>query len=154
TQAALAARQATSSIPIVMGAIGDPMAAGVVTNLAHPGGNITGLSSLAAELEEKRLELLRDLVPRLARVAVLSNPTNPYCAIARDVVHRAAKTMRLEIEVIEVASEPGLAAALAALTGHAPDAVLVLTDPFLAGQRNVIASFMTEHRVPAAYSYR
>jgi putative tryptophan/tyrosine transport system substrate-binding protein len=78
TDAVLAAKQATTTIPIVMGAIGDPLGSGIVTNLAHPGANVTGSSSRAAELEAKRLQLLKELVPGLSRVAILFNPSN-YC---------------------------------------------------------------------------
>ena len=87
TPATLAALKATSSIPIVMSA-GDPVGAGLVASLARPGGNVTGLSSQTAGGEEKRLELLKELRPSLSRVAVLSNPTNPYCVIAVEHARR------------------------------------------------------------------
>jgi putative ABC transport system substrate-binding protein len=82
TDAVLAAKQATSTIPIVMGAIGDPLGIGIVTDLAYPGANVTGFSSRAAELEAKRLQLLKDAVPGLSRVAVLFNRTNHYARLA------------------------------------------------------------------------
>src|SRR5262249_59430454 len=78
TDVVLAAKHATTTIPIVMGAVGDPLGIGIVTNLARPGGNVTGFSSRAAELEAKRLQLLKEVVPGLSRVAILFNPTNPY----------------------------------------------------------------------------
>src|SRR5215813_2778481 len=82
TNAVLAAKQATATIPIVMGAIGDPIGSGIVTNLAYPGGNITGCSARAVELEAKRLQLLKEMVPGLSRVAILVNSTNHYMPLA------------------------------------------------------------------------
>jgi putative ABC transport system substrate-binding protein len=154
TTAALAARDATSSIPIVMGALGDPVAAGLVSNLAHPGGNVTGLSSLTAETEPKRLEMLRDLLPRLARVVVLSNPINPYSAIALSRMREAAQAMRLGLDVVELARDGELGAAFSAIRAHNPDAVLVIPDQFLLRHREAIASFMAESRLPAIYAFR
>jgi putative tryptophan/tyrosine transport system substrate-binding protein len=91
TDAVLAAKQATTTIPIVMGTIGDPLGIGIVTNLAHPGGNVTGFSSRAAELEAKRLQLLKEVVPGLSRVAILCNPTNHYMRSRCRARERASK---------------------------------------------------------------
>jgi putative ABC transport system substrate-binding protein len=91
TEAVLAAKHATAAIPIVMGAIGDPLGSGIVTNLARPDANITGFSSLAAELEAKRLELLKEALPGLSRVAILFNPTNRYMPLALQSVRQARK---------------------------------------------------------------
>jgi putative ABC transport system substrate-binding protein len=91
TNAVLAAKQATATIPIVMGAIGDPIGSGIVTNLAYPGGNITGCSSRAVELEAKRLQLLKELVLGLSRVAILVNPTNHYMPLALQSARTARK---------------------------------------------------------------
>src|SRR5204863_9960040 len=82
TEAGLAAKQATTTVPIVMAVIGGPLGIGIVTNLAHPGGNVTGCSLDAAELEAKRLQLLKELVPGLSRVGILFNPTNHYMPLA------------------------------------------------------------------------
>jgi len=127
TPATLAALKATSSIPIVMSA-GDPVGAGLVASLARPGGNVTGLSSQTAGGEEKRLELLKELLPELSRVAVLSNSTNPYCVIGFDMAFRAMSQRR-------------------------PDAALVIADPFLAHERALVAKLMVEHRLPSIYAY-
>jgi putative ABC transport system substrate-binding protein len=97
TEAALAAKKATATTPIVLGAIGDPVGGGVVTNLARPGGNITGLSSLAFELDAKRLELLKQLVPHVSRVAVLWNADNPGQAISSKAAIAAAQTLDVRL---------------------------------------------------------
>jgi putative ABC transport system substrate-binding protein len=93
TDAVLAAKQATTTIPIVMGTIGDPLGSGIVTNLARPGGNVTGSSSRAAELESKRLELLKEAVPGLSRVAILFNPTNHYMPLALQSARKGAQML-------------------------------------------------------------
>jgi putative ABC transport system substrate-binding protein len=99
TPATLAAKQATATIPIVMGSIGDPVAVGVVPNLAHPGGNVTGFASQSFELEEKRFELLRELVPRMARVVMLGNVGNRYVDLAMKRVEPLADAARLKFEL-------------------------------------------------------
>jgi putative tryptophan/tyrosine transport system substrate-binding protein len=102
TDAVLAAKQATTTIPIVMGAIGDPLGIGIVTDLARPGGNITGFSSRAAELEAKRLQMLKEVVPELSRVAILSNPTNHYTPLAMQSARKGAQMLHLSLAVYEV----------------------------------------------------
>src|SRR5262249_33693822 len=102
TDAVLAAKQATATIPIVMGSIGDPLGSGIVTNLARPGGNVTGFSSRAAELEAKRLQLLKEVVPELSRVAILSNPTNHYMPLAMQSARKGAQMLHLSLAVYEV----------------------------------------------------
>src|SRR4029453_478907 len=95
TDAVLAAKQATPTIPIVMGTIGDPLGSGVVTNLARPGANVTGSSSRAAELETKRLQLLKEVVPGLSRVAILFNPTNRYMPLALESARKSAQMLHV-----------------------------------------------------------
>ena len=97
TNAVLAAKQATTTIPIVMGVIGDPLGIGIVTNLAHPGGNVTGCSLHAAELEAKRLQLLKEVVPGLSRVAILFNPTNHYMPLALQSARKVAQKLLLSL---------------------------------------------------------
>src|SRR5262249_26439977 len=101
TDAVLAAKQATPTIPIVMGAIGDPLGSGIVTNLARPGANLTGCSSRAAELEAKRLQLLKDVVPGLSRVAILFNPTNHYMPLALQSARKGAQELHVFLTVYE-----------------------------------------------------
>src|SRR5262249_49312192 len=152
TPASLAAHQATDTIPIVMSA-GDPIGAGIVSGLARPGGNITGISVQMAEQEGKRLELLKKLLPSFLRVAVLSNPNNPYCAIAVGEARRGATALNLQFDLMEASDAPSLEAAFLALSRIHPDAVLVVADPFLAGERVRIADEMIKNKLPSIYSY-
>jgi len=153
TPASLAAKQATGTVPIVM-ISGDPIAVGLVPGLAHPGANVTGLSTLAADLEGKRIELLKELLASLARVAVLSNPTNPFCVVAVERARVAAQVLHLDLEVVEIAEERGLDHAFVKLSRQRPDAVLTVADPLLTSQRTRIAPFMIENRLPSMYTYR
>jgi putative tryptophan/tyrosine transport system substrate-binding protein len=151
TPATLAALKATSSIPIIMSA-GDPVGAGLVTSLAQPGGNVTGLSSQTAGGEGKRLELLKELLPNLSRVAVLSNSTNPYCVVAVQHARRAA-ALGLALDVADVSAVSELDTAFRAISRGRPDAALVIADPFLAHERALVAKLMVEKRLPSMYAY-
>jgi ABC-type uncharacterized transport system substrate-binding protein len=153
TPASLAAKQATGTVPIVM-ISGDPIAVGLVPGLARPGANVTGLSTLAADLEAKRIELLKELIANLARVAVLSNPTNPFCIVAVESARAAATALHLNFQVVEAAEERGLDRAFLTLSRQRPDAVLTVADPFLTSQRTRLAAFMIENRFPSMYTYR
>ena len=154
TDAALAAKQATTTIPIVMGAIGDPLGIGIVTNLAHPGGNVTGFSSRAAELEAKRLQLLKEVVPGLSRVAILFNPTNHYMPLALKSARQGAQMLDVSLAVYEVHDTATLNAAFETLTKDRPDAVMVPADTFLVSQRSRIAQFAIENKLPSIYTFR
>jgi putative ABC transport system substrate-binding protein len=154
TDAVLAAKQATTTIPIVMGAVGDPLGIGIVTNLARPGGNVTGLSSRAAELEGKRLQLLKDVVPGLSRVAILFNPTNHYMPLALQSAQRGAQTLDATLAIYEVYDTASLDAAFVTLTKDRPDGLLVPGDPFLVSQRSRIAQFAIENKLPSVYTFR
>src|SRR5260370_3750343 len=153
TPASLAAKAATGTIPIVMTS-GDPIAVGPVPGLAHPGANVTGLSTQAAELEGKRLEMMHELLVNLSRVAVLSNPTNPYCAVAVESARRAATVLHVQLDVVNVAEERDLDGAFLTLNDMQPNAVLVVADPFLASRQARIGAFLLEHRLPSIYPYR
>src|SRR5258705_12316099 len=152
TPASLAAHQATSTIPIVMSA-GDPVAVGLVSGLARPGGNVTGMSVQMAEQEGKRLELLKKLLPDFSRVAVLSNPSNPYCVIAVREARLGATALGLQFDLVEASDSRGLDDAFLMLNRIGPDAVLVVADPFLAGEGARIAEQMIKSRLPSIYSY-
>jgi putative ABC transport system substrate-binding protein len=154
TDAVLAAKQATTTIPIVMGAVGDPLGIGIVTNLARPGGNVTGLSSRAAELEAKRLQLLKEVVPGLSRVAILFNPTNHYMPLALQSAQRGAQTLDVTLAIYEVYDTASLDAAFVTLTKDRPDGLLVPGDPFLVSQRSRIAQFAIENKLPSVYTFR
>jgi putative ABC transport system substrate-binding protein len=152
TPASLAAQQATDTIPIVMSS-GDPVGAGIVASLARPGGNVTGMSVQMAEQEGKRLELLKRLLPSFSHIVVLSNPNNPYCAIAVAEAQRGAMALNLQFDLMEASDVPGLDAVFLMLSRVRPDAVLVVADPFLAGERVRIANEMIKNKLPSMYSY-
>src|SRR5215472_3433259 len=126
TEATLAAKQATTTVPIVMGAVGDPIGSGVVTNLARPAANITGFSSLAAELEAKRLELLKETIPGLSRVAIFFNPTNRYMPLALESTRRGAEILHAALTLYGVSDNTALDATFVKLTKDPPDAFMVL----------------------------
>ena len=154
TDAVLAAKQATTTTPIVMGTIGDPLGSGVVTNLARPGGNVTGSSSRAAELESKRLELLKEAVPGLSRVAILFNPTNHYMPLALQSARKGAQMLHVSLAIYEVRDTTTLDAAFVTLTKDRPDALMVPADTFLVSQRSRIAQFAIENKLPSVYTFR
>jgi len=154
TDAVLAAKQATTTIPIVMGVIGDPLSIGIVTNLAHPGGNVTGCSLSSAELEAKRLQLLKEVVPGLSRVAILFNPTNHYMPLALQSAQKGAQVVHVSLAVYEVYDTTTLDAAFVTLTKDRPDAFLVPADTFLVSQRSRIAQFAIESKLPSIYTFR
>jgi putative tryptophan/tyrosine transport system substrate-binding protein len=151
--AALAAREATGTIPIVMGAIGTTLDNAVVPNLAHPGGNITGFSSQNIEIAGKHIGLLNDLVPSIRRVAVLSNAGNPAAAVGLRYAQTAAKAAGLTLDNIEIRAASDLESALPALSRAHPDAVSLIADTVLLAQRQRIVDFMTTNRLPAIYPY-
>lgn len=150
--AALAAKRVSSTIPIVFGILGDPVAAGLVASLARTGGNLTGVTGLAPDLSGKRLELLKELVPRLSRVAFLVNPSNPATAAAVGAAVRAAKTLNIELRVLEIDSPEKLQAVFATVTRTGVQALLVLSDPVLTSQRPQILQFVETNRLPAMYA--
>jgi putative ABC transport system substrate-binding protein len=152
TPATLAAIKATSSVPIIMSA-GDPVGAGLVANLARPGANVTGFSSQSAGGEERRLELLKELLPSLSRVVVLTNSTNPYSVVALQSARRGAAALKIAVDVADASSVRNLETEFRAVIRNRPDAALVIADPFLAGQRALLAELMLEHRLPSIYAY-
>jgi ABC-type uncharacterized transport system substrate-binding protein len=154
TPAALAAQKATTAVPIVMAAIGDPVGSGLVSSLSRPGGNITGFASISPELEVKRLQLMTEMLPNVARVGVLWNPTNPSVVIAEETVRRAAQSLGLMVESIPVRDADDFQGAFVRLRRERPDSVLVLTDPMLVAHSRRIIDFMAEHRLPAVYAHQ
>jgi len=154
TPAAFAAKQATATIPIVLGAIGDAVNTGLVSNLARPGGNITGFVALNVDLEEKRLELLKELLPSLSRVAILGNSLNPLNRINLDTARRAAQRLAVTIDAYEVRSSQDVSGALRAIAAAGPDAVLLASDTQLLSERKQIAEAMAASKIPAIYPFR
>ena len=154
TPAALAAQRTTGTIPIVMAAIGDPIGSGVVPNLARPGGNITGFTSIVSDLEVKRLEVLKEMLPRLSRVGMLWNPANPAVVPAAAAVRQAAKEMRLFVDGVEVREKREFEPAFQRWRQNRPEAALVLADPLFLDNAPQILAFMADQRMPAVYSHR
>ena len=154
TPAAVAVKKATASIPLVMVAVGDPVGTGLVASLGRPGGNATGLTSIAPELEGKRLELLKEVLPKVSRVAVLWNPANAYQIGSEKEVQAAAKVLHILVASLPVRNREQLGNALAAIPREHADAVLVLADRLFLHNRERIADFVITNRLPAMNAYR
>jgi putative ABC transport system substrate-binding protein len=148
-----AAKRATSAIPIVFAVAGDPVANGLVASLAQPGGNVTGLALQQAELAGKRLELLRDSVRDLRRVAILVTPANANVISEAKEVEQAARSSGIEVHVVEARSSEALIAGLKGL-GRAVQALYVPQDPLLNSNRAKVAAMAVEERLPTVYSVR
>jgi ABC-type uncharacterized transport system substrate-binding protein len=154
TAAARAAKQATSSIPIVMGVVAEPVETGLVTNLARPGGNITGFTSLTPELGTKRLGLLKEAFPDMTRVGVLLNPRNPGNELQLASIKRAAATLGLAVETAEAERRDDIAAALDRLRERGVFALIVLGDSVFFNEYKLIVLLATAKRLPAIYPDR
>jgi len=150
----LAAKQATSAIPIVFAAAGDPVGAGLVASLARPGGNVTGLSLLATDLAGKRIELLREVVPGLRRLAILGNVGNPLVVLEIAEVQAAARTLGLDVVTSsEIRKADNIVPALEAFRGRA-DALFVVLDPLISNNRLPIATLALAARLPTMHGLR
>jgi len=149
---AYAAHRATRSIPIVMIASGDPIKTGLVTSLSRPGGNVTGLTYYAAELVEKRLQLLKEMAPGVTRVAVLGNPESDHVfGIYRQDAERAARILGLQLLRVDASHPRELKQGFEAVVRDGAQGLLVLTDPMLRDQARLIAELAARHRLPAMY---
>jgi putative ABC transport system substrate-binding protein len=146
-----AAQQATTTIPIVMDTLGDPVQTGFVAGLAQPGGNITGTAGFAPDLGGKQLELLKAAVPSLTAVATLAQPANPTTPHVLREIARAAQALGVHLRPVEVRQASDLASALAELTRERVDALLVLPDPLALGQRHQIVAWAAQQRLPVMY---
>ena len=151
---ALAAKAATTAIPIVFNIADDPVSQGLVATLARPGGNITGVSILSTELTTKRLNLLRELVPGGVRVAVLVNPNGPSADVTVREIEAAAGTVGLKIHVLKASTSREIDAAFANFVRERPDALFVGNDAFLTSRRVQLVHLATLHRLPATYALR
>jgi putative tryptophan/tyrosine transport system substrate-binding protein len=146
-----AAKDATRTIPIVMGAVADAITAGFVSNLARPDGNITGLSMMVPELVGKQLEILKEVVPKLSRVVLLGNPTNLSNAAQSREAEGAARVLGLRLQPV-AARDPGeIDRAFVAMTREKPDAVIVLLDSIFLDRRTRIADLAVKQRMPTVY---
>jgi putative ABC transport system substrate-binding protein len=155
TAASLAAKQATSTTPIVMGGVADPVGAGLVASLAHPGGNVTGTSGISDQLAGKALELLRDTVPNLHRVAVLWNPANAvYQSRILELTEAAGSSLGLELQVLAVSKSEQIDEAFKAMDREHAQAVDILSDPLWGSQQGHIIDLATSARLPSVSGTR
>ncbi|OFZ84974.1 MAG: hypothetical protein A2W21_12910, partial [Betaproteobacteria bacterium RBG_16_66_20] len=154
TPAVLAVKKTAASVPLVMVAVGDPVGTGIVASLRRPGGNITGLTSIAQELEGKRLQLLREMIPNLSHIAVLWNPASPFSVVAEKEVRAAAQVLRMRVQSLGVRASEELDNAFAAIVRERPGALLVLADRVFLHNRARIVDFEAKNRLPGVYAYR
>ncbi|HZO00565.1 MAG TPA: ABC transporter substrate-binding protein [Burkholderiales bacterium] len=152
-QAALAAKRATGTIPVVV-QVADAIGIGLVTSLAHPGGNVTGASDLHADLVPKRLEILKELVPNLSRAAFLSNPRNPTCVRQASEIRAAAPSFGLALHPVEVAGAEDMERAFGAIAKEKVGGLIVCGDRMLATHRSRIYELATKQRLPTMYANR
>ena len=153
TPAALAVKRTTTTIPVVMAAVGDPIGTGLVKSLARPGGNLTGLVAIAPDLEGKRLELLTQIVPKLSSVAFLANPANPLHVTSEKQASAAAKALHLKVVFYSVRAEGEFDHAFQAIVGQRSGALVMLADRLFLHHRARIVEFTARHRLPAVYAY-
>jgi ABC-type uncharacterized transport system substrate-binding protein len=151
---AAAAKAATTTIPIVFAIPQDPVGIGLVASLARPGGNLTGVNFFTTELAAKRLEFFRELVPGLARVAVLVNPANPNTEPTLKDVETAARSMSLQLQVFNASSRQDIDAVFATLVRERPDGVFIGGDSFFISRRVQLANLTVRHAIPATFSQR
>jgi putative ABC transport system substrate-binding protein len=152
--AALAAKSATAAVPIVFAIGSDPVGSGLVASMNRPGGNITGVSFLSVELGAKRLELVRDLVPKAAAIALLVNPNNPNADEQAKVMKAAAATLGLQSDILSVGSQADFDTVFATLVGQRVGAIVVSADPFFISRRDQLVELATRHAVPTIYPVR
>src|SRR6478736_679143 len=155
TQGVTAAKNATDTIPIVMIAVRDPVGIGLIASLARPGGNVTGVSGYAGlEIVAKQLELLKESGPNISRVAILSNPTNAYHQLAIREVNVAARSLGVQLQLLEARGPNEFDGAFAAMAKERVGALLVLSDAMLNSHRTRLADLAARSRLPAAYGVR
>jgi putative ABC transport system substrate-binding protein len=152
-QATLAAKQATQSIPIVFVAMGDPVASGVVPSLARPGANVTGTTRMISEMSVKHVELLKEAVPSLSKLAVLWNPTNSSHAPALRAVEAAARSLSLPIQPLQVRAVAELDGTFDSIIREKADGVLFIADPIFFIQLKRMADFVASSRLPAIANF-
>ena len=154
TPAALAVKNATTNVPLVMVAVGDPIGTGLVPSLARPGGNLTGLSSIAPDLEGKRLQLLREVTPALSHVAMFINSLNPFHISSMEQARAAAQAMGIKLQLHDIRKSEDLDDAFTAIRKERPDALLILADRVFLHNRERIVDFANEQRLPNVNAYK
>jgi putative tryptophan/tyrosine transport system substrate-binding protein len=154
TLAPLAAKRATATIPIVMTSAGDPLGTRLVSGLARPGGNVTGLSLMSPDISGKRLELIERIVPNIASVAIMWNATNPYPALVFRQTENAARQLKLEVQSLEVRTPDDVNSALEAAVRQKANALITVEDPLTVNYRKQIADFAVKNRLPTMSGLR
>jgi putative ABC transport system substrate-binding protein len=154
TPAAVAAKSATSTIPIVFLGVGDPVGAGLVASLARPGGNLTGFSIMAIELMPKRLELLSELVPQARVIALLVNPNSTYAERIIGDVQEAARAKGVQLPILKAGTERDFETAFASLVQLQAGALVVGADPFFESRREQLVALAARYAIPAIYFWR
>ncbi|MFZ1094369.1 MAG: ABC transporter substrate-binding protein [Xanthobacteraceae bacterium] len=154
TVSALAAKNATATIPVVFVCDDDPVKVGLVTSISRPGGNVTGIHQLTTGLEAKRLGLLHELAPNVTTMAVLVNPDYPDAGIQIKEVEEAARTLGLRLHILKARIESDFDAAFATIVQQRAGALLVASDPFLFSRRELLVALAARHAVPAIYQFR
>jgi len=154
TPPAVVAKAATATVPIVFGVTDDPVRLGLVTSLARPDGNATGVYFFLSDLAAKQLGLLRELVPTAARIGLLVNPDNANAEVVTREMAAAASALGVQVEVMRASDIPGINAAFAALVRNKTDALVVGADPFFFSRRVQFATLATRHAIPAVYTVR
>ena len=154
TPASKAAKEATDTIPIVFTAIGEPVGAGVIPTLARPGGNVTGLSAFATELAGKRIELLKEAFPAIARVGFLHNMGNPVAPPEWQAIEAAAETLGISVELFDIRRETDIAVAFKSMRQHKVDALYVGIDALTQAKAKMIVDFAAEQKLPTVYISR
>lgn len=153
TNAALAAKQATASIPVVFSGVADPVLAGLADKIARPGRNLTGLANFAADLNPRRLQALKQMVPNLTRVAVLANSTNPYYATQLQRMQPSADQLGLRLLLFSASTREELEPAFKAMTQQRAEAVTVIADPYLLAESQRIAELALISRLPSMFAF-
>jgi putative ABC transport system substrate-binding protein len=154
TLATQAAKRATSTIPIVMATVADPVGSGLVASLAHPGGNVTGLSIMLAELSAKQLQLLKEAIPRIARMAVLWNPDTPYHPKAVEDLKAAAPSLSIELKFVSARTPEQFDTAFSAVSRAHAQALYVLDAPLFFTHRMMLFKLASKARLPTMYGQR
>jgi len=154
TPAALAAKNATTTIPIVMAASGQPLGVGLVASLARPGGNLTGLSSQHSETYGKRIELLREIIPSATRISALMNMSNPLLALEWREVERTVRSMAIEPRLLDIRTREDIERAFDMASTARTDAVLVAPDTLAQSNRKLVVELAAKYRLPAMYELR
>jgi ABC-type uncharacterized transport system substrate-binding protein len=153
TPATIALKKATTTLPLVMIAVGDPVGTGLIASFSHPGGNLTGLTSISPELDGKRLELLREVVPKISHVAVFWNSTSPLQVVAERETQAAAQAMGIKVLSLGVQAQEQFDDAFATIRRKRPGALLVLADRLFLHHRARIMDFATKQRLPGVHAY-